>query len=91
MNGRLQNEWTKSKRHGHYLTVLQDMRAAVVSLGRRRYGIYAYVSGDEENGYRGDYLTWRPTLREAKDRASWADRPDLMGADDQYNGLSVVE
>ena len=49
-----------------------------------RWQIYTNVSVGPNGKLRGKYLTWRPTLRDAKQRSNWAYFVDLGGQDEQY-------
>jgi hypothetical protein len=84
VHSKVKASWKRSKKHGIYLTESDGEMVGVCRLDKGRYSISHPVRGDEVHGYNGKYLTWRPTLREAKERASWAGWPDLQGADKNY-------
>jgi hypothetical protein len=75
-------EW--KKKDGYHLGHTEGEPGVAVLKAGNRWHIYTNVITKPTGKAAGRYLTWRPTLREAKARALWAYLADLEGEDEAY-------
>ena len=54
--------------------------AAIIKVAPKRYNVYSDAQTTQE-GWAGTLVAWRPTLKEATSRATWAGLLDLTGSD----------
>lgn len=75
-------EWKKSD--STYLGKEDDEPGVAVLRNGSRWDIYTHVALGSSGRHVGRFLTWRPTLKEAKVRAEWAYLADMGGDDRGY-------